>query len=168
MRRLCAVGLGVALLAGSASIAPAQIAGGINYFELFQQLDANGDRIVDRGEVAESGQAAFDQLVQNADSNKDGRIDIEEYQQMIGSLREAFGSRAGGLPRSTRMATARSARTSTPAPSFSSGGRTRTATASSPRTRPTTCSPARGPALARRQRHSPSGSARWTRTATAR
>ena len=92
MQRVRAVGLGLALLAGSAGVTRAQNAGGINYLELFQQLDANGDRIVDRGEVPESGQAAFDQLVKNADSNADGRIDLEEYQQMLGSLRDAFGS----------------------------------------------------------------------------
>ena len=92
MQRLRTVGLSLTLLAGSAGLAQAQNGGGINYVELFQQLDANGDRIVDRGEVPESGQAAFDQLVKHADSNADGRIDLEEYRQMLGSLREAFGS----------------------------------------------------------------------------
>jgi len=92
MQRLRAVGLGLAVLAGSAGFSQAQNGGGINYRELFQQLDANGDRIIDRGEVPESGQAAFDQLVKHADGNKDGRIDLEEYQQMLASLREAFGS----------------------------------------------------------------------------
>jgi Ca2+-binding EF-hand superfamily protein len=92
MRMIRALGLGAALLAGSAGITRAQNAGGINYFELFQQLDANSDRVIDRGEIPESGQAAFDQLVKNADSNKDGRIDIEEYRQMLGSLRDAFGA----------------------------------------------------------------------------
>ncbi len=92
MQRVRAVGLGLALMAGTTGLTHAQNAGAINYFELFQQLDSNGDRIVDRGEVPESGRAAFDQLAKHADGNADGRIDLEEYQRMLGSLREAFGA----------------------------------------------------------------------------
>jgi Ca2+-binding EF-hand superfamily protein len=95
MRSTRAIGLGLALLAGGVNIAPAQNAGGINFGELFQQLDANGDMVIDRGEVPESGRAAFDQLLKNADINKDGKIDREEYRDMLLSLRESFGSISG-------------------------------------------------------------------------
>jgi Ca2+-binding EF-hand superfamily protein len=92
MRTMRAVGFSLALLAGGAGIARAQNAGGINFGELFQQLDANGDMVIDRGEVPDSGRAAFDRLLKNADNNKDGKIDREEYRDMLLSLRESFGS----------------------------------------------------------------------------
>jgi Ca2+-binding EF-hand superfamily protein len=95
MRTVRAVGIGLALLAGGACIALAQNAGGINFAELFQQLDANGDMVIDRGEVPDSGRAAFDQLLKNADNNKDGKIDREEYRDMLLSLRNSFGSISG-------------------------------------------------------------------------
>jgi Ca2+-binding EF-hand superfamily protein len=92
MRTVRAVGFGLAILAGSAVAARAQNAGPINYQELFQQLDANGDRIIDRGEVPESGRAAFETLLKNVDTNKDGRIDQDEYRNMLVTLRDAVGS----------------------------------------------------------------------------
>jgi len=92
VRTLHAVGFGLVLLAVGTSTSLAQNAGGINYVELFQQLDANGDMVIDRGEVPDSGRAAFDQLLKNADDNKDGKIDREEYRDMLASLRESFGS----------------------------------------------------------------------------
>src|SRR5438067_248355 len=81
--------LGLVLLAGGAVAARAQQAGGINYVELFIQLDANGDMIVERSEVPESGRAAFETLLKHADANKDGKIDREEYRDTLMSLREA-------------------------------------------------------------------------------
>ena len=136
MQRLRAVGLGLALLAGCAGTTQAQNGGGINYFELFQQLDANGDRIIDRGEVPESGQAAFDQLVKNADNNKDGRIDREEYQQMLGSLREAFGSLGERFGAIDKNGDGKITRDEFAGPPLLFARPTPTATASSPRTRP--------------------------------
>ena len=62
-------------------LAQNQNAGGINFIELFQQLDANGDMVIDRGEVPESGREAFEQLLKNTDSNKDGKIDRDEYRR---------------------------------------------------------------------------------------
>jgi Ca2+-binding EF-hand superfamily protein len=92
MRTVRAVGYGLALLAASAGTASAQNAGGINFAELFQQLDANGDMVIDRGEVPASGLAAFETLVKNGDTNKDGKIDREEYRALVTSLRDSFGS----------------------------------------------------------------------------
>jgi Ca2+-binding EF-hand superfamily protein len=92
MRTVRAVGFGLVLLAGGAVSARAQNAGGINYAELFQQLDANGDLVIERGEVPESGRPAFEVLLKNADTNQDGKLDREEYRDMLLSLREAVGS----------------------------------------------------------------------------
>jgi Ca2+-binding EF-hand superfamily protein len=118
MQRLRTVSLGLALLAGSAGLTQAQNGGGINYRELFQQLDANGDRVVDRGEVPESGQAAFDQLVKHADGNKDGRIDLEEYQQMLVSLREAFSAPGARFAALDKNGDGKIARDEFPGPPF--------------------------------------------------
>jgi Ca2+-binding EF-hand superfamily protein len=94
MRTVRAVGLGLLILAGfgGGRPAPAQTAPGPNFIELFQQLDANGDRVVDRGEVPESGKAAFETLLKNGDSNHDGRLDADEYRRMLGSLRDSIGA----------------------------------------------------------------------------
>jgi Ca2+-binding EF-hand superfamily protein len=102
MRAARAVGFGLALMVASADSAPAQNAGGINYVELFQQLDANGDMVIDRGEVPESGRVAFETLLKHADTNKDGKIEREEYRDLLTSLRDSFGtiaSRFGELDR---------------------------------------------------------------------
>jgi Ca2+-binding EF-hand superfamily protein len=92
MQTARAVGLGLAVLAFSAGSVLAQNNGAINFQELFQELDANGDRIVDRGEVPEAGRAAFETLLKHGDSNKDGKLDQEEYRGMLGALRERFES----------------------------------------------------------------------------
>jgi Ca2+-binding EF-hand superfamily protein len=94
MRTVRAVGIGLALflLPGGAVIARAQNAGPINFQELFLQLDANGDRVIDRGEVPDSGRAAFETLLKNGDTNKDGRLDQDEYRSLLSALRDAAGS----------------------------------------------------------------------------
>ena len=54
--------LALTLLA-AAAIAPfahGQQAGGINFFELFQSLDANNDGVITHGEVPEYGRPAFE------------------------------------------------------------------------------------------------------------
>jgi Ca2+-binding EF-hand superfamily protein len=92
MQTARAVGLALTVLAFSAGSVLAQNNGPINYQELFQELDANGDRIIDRGEVPDSGRAAFETLLKHGDSNKDGKLDQEEYRGMLGALRNRFES----------------------------------------------------------------------------
>jgi Ca2+-binding EF-hand superfamily protein len=93
MRQVRAIGLGfgLALLAGvgSSSSALAQQGGGINFIELFSQLDANNDKVIEKSEVPESGRAAFAVLLKHADKNNDGKIDRDEYRDVLVSLREA-------------------------------------------------------------------------------
>ncbi len=53
--------------------------------------------MIEKGEVPESGRAAFERLLQRADTNKDGKIDQPEYREMITDLRRAgLGGPGGG------------------------------------------------------------------------
>jgi Ca2+-binding EF-hand superfamily protein len=89
--------LAIALCTGNAR---GQGFGGINFQELFQMLDANSDQVIQRGEVPESGRAAFDRLAKVADSNKDGKIDLQEYRAALVRVRESMGGGAGQNVRS--------------------------------------------------------------------
>jgi Ca2+-binding EF-hand superfamily protein len=51
--------------------------------DLFLELDANGDRVIDRQEVPESGRGAFDTLLKYGDTNHDGRLEAEEYRILL-------------------------------------------------------------------------------------
>jgi Ca2+-binding EF-hand superfamily protein len=77
-------------------VARGQQPGGINFVELFQNLDVNDDKTITRGEVPESGRPAFDRLLKLADLNKDGMIDQLEYRDLLIKVRESAMS---ALPR---------------------------------------------------------------------
>jgi len=77
--------------------ARAQQPGAINYAELFQTLDANDDKVISRGEVPESARAAYDRLAELTDTNNDGKIDQQEYRDLLTLARE---SALSALPRS--------------------------------------------------------------------
>ncbi len=49
-----------------------------NFRDMFIQLDQNGDTILERDEIPESGRAAFDRLLKRGDTNKDGKLSAEE------------------------------------------------------------------------------------------
>jgi Ca2+-binding EF-hand superfamily protein len=51
--------------------------------ELFLDLDANGDRVIERSEVPEAGHRAFDTLLKYGDRNHDGKLDAEEYRDLL-------------------------------------------------------------------------------------
>jgi Ca2+-binding EF-hand superfamily protein len=101
MRQVREVGRGfrLALLASMCCSFPAlaQQGGGINFIELFGQLDANNDKVIEKSEVPESSRAAFEVLLKHADLNKDGKIDRDEYRDMLVSLRDA-GPGPGAAP----------------------------------------------------------------------
>ncbi len=63
------------------------------YRELFQDLDANSDRAIERDEVPPSGRAAFDRLLKRGDDNHNGKLEAEEYRALLLDLRE-FGEQA--------------------------------------------------------------------------
>jgi len=69
--------------------------------ELFGQLDANDDKVIDPKEVPESGRTAFEQLLKVGDSNKNGKLELEEYRALIVvTMREDAAPRG---PRSARQ-----------------------------------------------------------------
>ncbi len=61
-----------------------------SFRELFLELDVNRDRAVEREEVPPSGRAAFDRLLKQGDHNKNGKLEAEEYRDLLLDLRE-FG-----------------------------------------------------------------------------
>lgn len=63
------------------------------YRELFQELDVNRDRAIERDEVPPSGRAAFDRLLKRGDDNHNGKLEAEEYRALLLDLRE-FGEQA--------------------------------------------------------------------------
>ena len=81
MRSIRAAGFGLLVLTASAGVVNAQVAS-VNLRKLFVRLDANGDQVIERGEVPEGAMPAFEKLLGLADTNKDGKIEIEEYREM--------------------------------------------------------------------------------------
>ncbi len=63
-----------------------------NFREIFAQLDANGDRVIDPNEVPEEGRQAFKRLLRRADSNENGKLEAEEFRDLGEQLREALTS----------------------------------------------------------------------------
>lgn len=51
--------------------------------DLFLELDANGDRVIELSEVPESAHAAFHRLLKHGDSNRDGKLEVEEYRDLL-------------------------------------------------------------------------------------
>ncbi len=51
--------------------------------DLFIELDANNDRVIERSEVPESGRAAFDRLLSYGDSNHDEKLQAEEFRDLL-------------------------------------------------------------------------------------
>lgn len=92
MSRRAAVFALIVLAFWSSPVARGQQGEAINYGELFQSLDANNDTVISRGEVPESGRAAFDRLAKLGDSNKDGKIDRIEYRALLERTREKMGT----------------------------------------------------------------------------
>ena len=51
--------------------------------DLFLELDANGDKVVEREEVPESGRKAFDTLLKYGDTDHDGKLEAAEYRTLM-------------------------------------------------------------------------------------
>ncbi|MDR3633937.1 MAG: hypothetical protein P4L84_09040 [Isosphaeraceae bacterium] len=79
-------GLGLALAALAAGVAMAQQVGALSAREFFELLDANRDQVIEKCEVPESGQAAFERLLKNGDANKNGRLEQNEYRALVSSI----------------------------------------------------------------------------------
>ena len=51
--------------------------------DLFIDLDANNDRVVERAEVPEGGQKAFEILLKYGDENHDGKLEAPEFRALL-------------------------------------------------------------------------------------
>ncbi len=96
----------VAVVVGLSAWSSAQ-GPGFNPQDLFQKLDGNGDRVIDRGEVPESAKKSFETLLAAGDANHDGRLQIDEYRALLLSLRDEFATKKakGKAALSARFAT---------------------------------------------------------------
>lgn len=73
-----------------------QQAGGLNARELFEELDANSDRVVVVEEVPQAGRAAFQNLLVLGDTDHDGKLEAEEFRALVQKGARAVGN--GGMP----------------------------------------------------------------------
>jgi Ca2+-binding EF-hand superfamily protein len=51
--------------------------------DLFLELDANSDRVIELSEIPESAHAAFHRLLKHGDSNRDGKLEATEYRDLL-------------------------------------------------------------------------------------
>lgn len=104
MRRPRALTLTLSLIAFPlAATTPAQAQNpGAKYREMFLQLDANADTVLERDEIPESGRAAFDRLLKRGDANKNGKLEADELRG-LGQKLAALETPASALARFAAM-----------------------------------------------------------------
>ena len=73
--------LAVATLASGQT--PEQPASPTPWRDLFMELDANNDRVIERAEVPETGRKAFERLLSHGDTNHDGKLEAEEFRDLL-------------------------------------------------------------------------------------
>jgi Ca2+-binding EF-hand superfamily protein len=89
MSRIGAIGLGTALVAVGAwaqappDLTPAEVR------ELFLELDANNDTVLEADEVPESGRKAFEALLKLGDADKDGKLQASEMRALTAKAMSA-------------------------------------------------------------------------------
>jgi EF-hand domain pair/EF hand len=54
--------------------------------DLFLDLDANNDRVIESAEVPESGRQAFERLLNHGDANHNGKLEAEEFRELLQSV----------------------------------------------------------------------------------
>jgi Ca2+-binding EF-hand superfamily protein len=57
--------------------------------DAFQQVDANGDMLIERSEVPEKALPAFDRLLARGDADKDGKLSAAEFRDLAQKARGA-------------------------------------------------------------------------------
>jgi hypothetical protein len=60
--------------------------------DIFLELDANNDRVIDSDEVPDSGRKAFDTLLKHGDANHNGKLEAEEYRDLLQKMNRAVGT----------------------------------------------------------------------------
>ena len=88
------IGLALGITAGLAGFARAQ-AFQVPPRQTFEQLDANGDNVIEKGEVPEKARPAFEKMLKLGDSNKDGKLDAAEFRDLVQAMRAGAGAGAG-------------------------------------------------------------------------
>ncbi len=73
--------LGLATLAPGQT--PTQPASPTPWRDLYMELDANHDRVIERAEVPEAGRKAFERLLNHGDTNHDGKLEAEEFRDLL-------------------------------------------------------------------------------------
>ncbi len=63
--------------------------------ETFEQLDVNGDGTIEKAEVPDRARAAFDRLLKLGDADKDGKLQSNEFRDLVVSMRNAGPAGAG-------------------------------------------------------------------------
>lgn len=76
---------------------PARKAQAAPLLDLFQDLDVNGDRVIEKQEVPESAVKAFETLLKNGDADHNGKLEAAEYRTLLQRM-----DRGGGVPRELR------------------------------------------------------------------
>lgn len=94
MRSSLRIGLGLLVAASWAGRARSQ-APVAPPRETFQQLDANGDKVIEPGEVPEKARPAFERLLKLGDADKDGKLSAPEFRDLIQSMRGPGAPAAG-------------------------------------------------------------------------
>lgn len=97
MKTASAVGLGLAIWAAGVGTSRGQAGGPIDFREMFLELDANADTVIDRDEVPERARDAFDRLVELGDEDGDGKLQAAEMRALGSRMRE-LGGPDGGDP----------------------------------------------------------------------
>jgi len=80
---LCALFCILAVATLASGQTPKQQASPTPWRDLFMELDANNDRVIERAEVPEAGRKAFDRLLSHGDANHDGKLAAEEFRDLL-------------------------------------------------------------------------------------
>jgi Ca2+-binding EF-hand superfamily protein len=94
MKLTRSIGLALGITAGGAGLAGAQ-AFQVPPRQTFEQLDANGDNVIEKGEVPEKARAAFEKMLKLGDTNHDDKLQANEFRDLVQSMRGGAGAGAG-------------------------------------------------------------------------
>ncbi len=78
--------LGLVLVAGSGVSGQTPKDNAARFREIFIQLDSNGDTVLDRDEIPAAGRVWFEDLLKRGDTNKNGKLEAEEYRALVQKL----------------------------------------------------------------------------------
>jgi len=80
---VCALSCTLAVATLAPGQTPKQPASPTPWRDLFMELDANDDRVIERAEVPEAGRKAFERLLSHGDANHDGKLEANEFRDLL-------------------------------------------------------------------------------------